>query len=313
MTVEPIAKLQYQSKSTALSAGVVSRPVGHDESSMLLSGEGEPILKPSDSSETTDSLLFKSCKYPEANEPYYTSEEIALLSLGKIPKNVAIIMDGNRRWARKKNFPPMMGHWEGAETLIDLVQAASILGVKTVTGYSFSTENWGRSQEEIEELMNIFEVYLHRKREHMVQEGICFDWIGNLEGMPKRVQDSFILTKKATEHCKKINIVLAVNYGGRDEIRRAVCKILAMHDREKIKPTDVTEALIASQLDTVRFGDPDLVIRTSGEQRVSNFLLWQISYSEFYTTDVLWPDFSPKHFYEALLAFQGRNRRKGAS
>ncbi len=238
--------------------------------------------------------------------------ETALKILGQMPRHVAIIMDGNRRWAQSKGFPGVRGHWEGAETLIDIVKAAAQIGVKTLTTYSFSTENWGRSQEEIEELMNIFEIYLHRKREMMILEGIRFDWIGNLSGMPERVQEAFALTKAATAHCEKIDLVVAVNYGGRDEIRRALGKILALHDQQKIDPESLTEELIAKQLDTARFGDPDLLIRTSGEYRVSNFLLWQISYAEFYTTDVLWPDFTAKHFYEAIAAFQTRARRRGA-
>lgn len=258
-------------------------------------------------------IPFEACNSTEIKEGIFTPEEIALLDPDKLPSHVAVIMDGNRRWARKRDLPPMMGHWEGAETLIELVKAAAELGIKTVTGYAFSTENWQRSQEEIEELMNIFELYLHRKREFMIQEGIRFDWIGNLHTMPARVQESFISTKKATEHCEKINVVLAVNYGGRDEIRRAICKILQLQEQGVIQASEVTEEFIASQLDTVRYGDPDLVIRTSGEQRVSNFLLWQISYAEFYTTDVLWPDFSPKHIHEALMVFQSRKRRKGAS
>ena len=206
----------------------------------------------------------------------------------------------------------MQGHWEGAETLIDLVKAASELGVKTLTGYSFSTENWTRPKEEIEELMNIFEIYLHRKRETMVLEGIRFDWIGNLEKMPTRVQEAFIQTKEATARADKINLVLAVNYGGRDEIKRVVGKLLTLCDQKKIDPSHLTEDMIAGLLDTAPFGDPSLLIRTSGEYRVSNFLLWQISYTEFYTTDVLWPDFSPKDFYEAILAFQSRMRRRGS-
>ncbi len=242
----------------------------------------------------------------------FSEEELSLLSVGEIPQHVAVIMDGNRRWARGQGLEPMRGHWEGAETLIDIVKAAAELGVKTLTGYSFSTENWGRSKEEIDELMNIFEIYLHRKRELMILEGIRFDWIGNLDEMPDRVKEAFILTKSATAHCEKINLVLAVNYGGRDEIRRAFGKILAMNEREKISSDQLTEDLIAGLLDTARFGDPDLLIRTSGEYRVSNFLLWQISYAEFYTTEVLWPDFSSKHFYEAIVAFQGRMRRRGS-
>lgn len=241
----------------------------------------------------------------------FSEEQLSLLIKDAIPKHVAVIMDGNRRWARLAEMDPIKGHWEGAETLIDIVKAAAEMGVKTLTGYSFSTENWNRSSVEIEELMKIFEIYLHRKREMMILEGIRFDWIGNLDEMPSRVQEAFWLTKKATAHCEKINLVLAVNYGGRDEIRRALRKILALHETGAIGAEHVTEELIAKCLDTAPFGDPDLLIRTSGEYRLSNFLLWQSSYTEFYTTEVLWPDFSPKHFYDALMVYQGRMRRRG--
>jgi len=228
-----------------------------------------------------------------------------------IPEHVAVIMDGNRRWARRRGLPLIRGHWEGAEALIEIVKTAAELGIKTLTGYSFSTENWNRPKEEIDELMNVFEIYLHRKREKMIVEGIRFDWIGNLEGMPEKVQEAFHMTKAATKHCSRINLVLAVNYGGRDEIRRAFSKIITEYAHQKISPQDLTEELIAKHLDTAPFGDPELVVRTSGEYRVSNFLLWQISYAEFYTTDVLWPDFSSKHFYEAIQAFQSRVRNRG--
>lgn len=237
----------------------------------------------------------------------FSEEEMCPANFGAVPKHIAVIMDGNRRWARKQGLASLRGHWEGAEALIDIVKAASSFGVKTLTAYSFSTENWERPKEEIDELMKIFEIYLHRKREMMVAEGIRLAWIGNLGGMPQKVQEAFHLTKSATAHCNKINLVLAVNYGGRDEIRRVLCKLI----ENKIKPQDLTEELIGQCLDTAQIGDPDLLIRTSGEYRVSNFLLWQISYTEFYTTEVLWPDFSPKHFYEAILAFQTRVRRRG--
>jgi undecaprenyl diphosphate synthase len=237
----------------------------------------------------------------------YLPEELSQIIPSLIPKHIAIIMDGNRRWAKQRGLPPMMGHWEGAETLTEIVRAASDLGVKTVTVYAFSTENWGRSPSEVEDLMNIFELYLMRKKEHMIRDGVKLDAIGDLSRLPERVLNAFHQTKKATEHCDRINLVLALNYGGRDEIRRAIVKIL----EEKVAPEEVTEELIGKHLDTVRFGDPDLLIRTSGEMRVSNFLLWQISYAEIFSAHMLWPDFSPKHLFEAVLTFQRRNRRLG--
>ncbi len=237
----------------------------------------------------------------------YSSDEISRIDPMNIPKHIAIIMDGNRRWAKQNGLPPMMGHWEGAETLSEVLRGASELGVKTLTVYSFSTENWGRPDKEVEELMNIFELYLMRKKEGMVRDGVRLEAIGDLSKLPARVLNAFYQTKKATEHCNRIRLVLALNYGGRDEIRRAVVKIV----EEKIGVDQITEDCIASHLDTNRYGDPDLLIRTSGEMRVSNFLLWQISYAEIFSTKVLWPDFSSKELLEAVLAFQSRSRRLG--
>lgn len=237
----------------------------------------------------------------------YSNEELSLIDPLKIPKHIAIIMDGNRRWARQRQVPPMMGHWEGAETLTEVLKGAADLGVKTLTVYAFSTENWGRPAKEVEDLMNIFELYLMRKKESMLRDGVRLDAIGDLSQLPARVSQALQETKKATENCDRINLVLALNYGGRDEIRRAVVKMM----KEGIAPEEVSEELLGKYLDTARFGDPDLLIRTSGEMRVSNFLLWQISYAEIFSTDTLWPDFSPKYLLEAIRVFQQRSRRLG--
>lgn len=243
----------------------------------------------------------------EALDSIYSAEELSQIDLGKIPKHIAIIMDGNRRWAKQKGLPPMMGHWQGAEVLTDVLRAASELGVKTLTVYAFSTENWNRPADEVEDLMNIFELYLMRQKELMIRDGVRLGAIGDLSRLPERVLKALHQTQKETEHCDRINLVLALNYGGRDEIRRAVRKLL----EEKITPEALTEECIAKHLDTCVYGDPDLLIRTSGEMRVSNFLLWQISYSEIFSTEILWPNFSPKELLEAIRSFQKRNRRLG--
>ncbi len=247
----------------------------------------------------------------EEAKTIFSSQELSLIDPQKVPQHIAVIMDGNRRWAKQQDLPPMMGHWEGAETLTDVVRAAAELGVKTLTVYAFSTENWARPDSEIEALMNIFELYLIRKRETMIRDGIRLDAIGDLSRLSPNVLEAFYQTKKETEHCNRINLVLALNYGGRDEIRRAILKILQENEKKKLEPEELTEEYIAKYLDTNRWGDPDLLIRTSGELRVSNFLLWQISYSELYVTDVLWPDFSPKQLFEAMVIYQARNRRGG--
>lgn len=237
----------------------------------------------------------------------YSSEELLKIDTLKVPKHIAIIMDGNRRWAKQRGLPPMMGHWEGAETLSDVLRGAAEIGVKTLTVYAFSTENWGRPKDEVEDLMNIFELYLMRKKDQMVRDGVKLDAIGDLKRLPARVMNAFSETKKATESCDKIHLLLALNYGGRDEIRRAVVKIL----EEKPDPNQITEECISKYLDTGPYGDPELLIRTSGEMRVSNFLLWQISYAEIFSTEVLWPDFSSKELLKAVIAFQIRSRRLG--
>jgi undecaprenyl diphosphate synthase len=235
------------------------------------------------------------------------SIDLSRLDLSKIPKHVAIIMDGNRRWARQRGLTPIAGHWEGAEVLTDIVRAASEVGIETVTVYSFSTENWLRPEPEVESLMHLFEVYLTKKKEAMLRDGIRLDTIGDLGRFSPSLQTTFAEVKQATSRCNKINLVLALNYGARDEIRRAMVKIV----ERNFKPEELTEELISKHLDTSPWGDPELMIRTSGELRVSNFLLWQISYAEIYVTEKLWPDFQPKDLIEALEVFQKRGRRIG--
>jgi undecaprenyl diphosphate synthase len=241
------------------------------------------------------------------SETLFSEKELSRIDLTNIPKHVAIIMDGNRRWAKQKGVPPAVGHWEGAEVLTEVLKGAAELGVKTLTVFAFSTENWGRSEEEVENLMDIFELYLLRKKEQMIRDGVRLEAIGDLTQLPSRVLNAFEETRKATQECEKIRLVLALNYGGRDEIRRAVVKMF----EQKIPADQITEQVIGSYLDTCRFGDPELLIRTSGEMRVSNFLLWQISYAEIFSTQVLWPDFSSKELFEAIVAYQKRNRRLG--
>ncbi|OGN55774.1 MAG: di-trans,poly-cis-decaprenylcistransferase [Chlamydiae bacterium RIFCSPHIGHO2_12_FULL_44_59] len=232
---------------------------------------------------------------------------VSELDLSKIPQHVAIIMDGNRRWAMLKGLPAAMGHWEGAEVLETVLRGAAAIGVKTLTVYAFSTENWGRPEEEVDDLMEIFQLYLKRKKTAMIRDGVRLHAIGDLTKLPEKVQQQLDCTRRATDHCDRINLVLALNYGGRDEIRRAVVKMI----EKNLTPNEVTEECIAKHLDTSPFGDPDLLIRTSGEMRVSNFLLWQISYTEFLSTQVLWPDFSAQELFRAVYTFQNRSRRLG--
>jgi undecaprenyl diphosphate synthase len=243
----------------------------------------------------------------------YADEEIALIDKRRIPRHVAIIPDGNRRWARQQDSAVSTGHREGADTIMDIVKAAKELGVKVITLYLFSTENWERSQEEVDALMWLLQSYLIEQRPTLLLNGIRLQTIGDLSLLPPSVLETVHETKAATAHCDKIEMVFALNYGSRNEICRAFKTILNEVLTGKLKQEEVSEDIIARHLDTAPWGDPDLLIRTSGEMRLSNFLLWQISYSEFYMENVFWPAFTPQHFLKALLHFQSRERRLGGT
>ncbi len=247
------------------------------------------------------------------SETLYSPEQLSSIDLKRVPHHIAIIMDGNRRWAKKHGLPRMMGHWKGADTLTHLVRAASELGVKVLTVFAFSTENWKRSQEEVDGVMHLLKVYLEKQRDSMVKEGVRLDAIGNLEDLSQDLQDALYRTKLATAECQKIELVLAINYGGRDDIKRAVVSIIKDCEEGKLSKEKITESTIANYLDTAPWSDPDLLIRTSGEMRQSNFLIWQLSYSEFYHPDVLWPDFSELELLKAIQELQARSRRFGGS
>jgi undecaprenyl diphosphate synthase len=247
----------------------------------------------------------------EEKQSIYSSEDLAFLDPAKIPSHVAIIMDGNRRWAKRQGLPAMVGHWKGAETLTKVVRAASELGIKTLTAYSFSTENWNRAREEVDALMHLFKVYLIKERGPMGQEGVCLHAIGDLKRLPSSVLNELELSKAYTAHCKKIDLVLAINYGGRDDIRRAFVSMITDFEKGQLLKEQISEQLISQYLDTAQWPDPELLIRTSGESRQSNFLLWQLCYSEFYLTDILWPDFNEHALLQAIRDIQQRQRRLG--
>ncbi len=240
-----------------------------------------------------------------------SAETPPLLKFENIPRHVAIIMDGNRRWAVGRGCPKTVGHWKGAETLSKIVESAANFGIRVLTVYAFSTENWSRSGEEVDSLMQLFKMYLIGNKDRMIKEGVRLGAIGDLKKLPADVFEVLEETRRATALGKRIELVLAINYGARDDIRRAVVEIAADCCAGKTIPEEITEDLIARHLDTAPWGDPDLLIRTSGEKRLSNFLLWQISYSEVYITDVLWPDFDENQLMEALLEYQRRRRRIG--
>ncbi len=232
-------------------------------------------------------------------------------NIDEIPAHVAIIMDGNRRWAKKKNLPSVMGHKEGEKTFHKIVECCSNIGVKVLTVYAFSSENWKRSAEEVGALMNLFEFYIKLERKYILEENIKFKIIGDKSALPKSLIKEFENTEKATENAGGMILNLAVNYGSRGEITETVKKIAKKVLSGEINIDEITEDTISSNLMTWDLPDPDLLIRTSGEERLSNFLLWQLAYSEFYFTDVLWPDFDEQCLLKAFEEYKMRNRRFG--
>jgi undecaprenyl diphosphate synthase len=237
--------------------------------------------------------------------------DLSLIDRARVPRHVAIIMDGNRRWAKQLGLPAYAGHMRGAENLTQIVKAASRLGIKVLTVYTFSMENWRRSAEEIGWLMQIFKHFLVKQRQQMIDEGVKLGAIGDLSRLPQDVRAIFEETRAATAGGTQIELVLALSYGGRDDIRRALVSIIADYERGAIDKSQLSEQLISGYLDTAPWGDPHLLIRTSGEKRLSNFLLWQVSYSEVYITDMHWPEFDEQELHRAVLDYQMRERRFG--
>ena len=240
-------------------------------------------------------------------------EILNLLDLTKIPEHIAIIMDGNRRWAKKHELPSIAGHKKGSDALTEIVKKAIDLNVKILTVFAFSTENWTRSNIEINNLMKLFSYYLKKQIKFILKERIKLNIIGDISRCSKGLQKDFNDAIKKTNNGDKLDLIVAINYGSKDEIKRALIKIIEEYDEDKIAKEDISEQLIGKYLDTKNHKDPDLLIRTSGEQRLSNFLLWQLSYSEIYVTDFLWPDFNEKDFYKAILEYQNRKRRLGGA
>jgi len=229
----------------------------------------------------------------------------------RVPRHIAIIMDGNGRWAGARGFPREFGHRNGAKSVRDALRECSILGVECLTLYSFSSENWKRPDREVSELMRLYLAYMDGEREELVKKNIRFRQIGRREGLPPEAIAALESTQAATAACTGPMLCLAVNYGSRAEIIDAV-RTLAHRARDgAIDPNRITEADLERELNTTGIPDPDLLIRTAGEMRISNFLLWQISYSELYVTDTLWPDFDGTALREAIRAYARRERRFG--
>ena len=229
-----------------------------------------------------------------------------------LPKHIAIIMDGNRRWARNKGLPVGLGHKEGAKTLEKIVRYAKNIGIKYITVYAFSTENWKRSEEEVSTLMNLMMNYLESYSKRADSENIKVKILGNRQGLSDKMNDLIEKCMERTKDNTGITFNIALNYGGRDEILGAVKNIAEKIQNNEMKIEDITEQTISDNLYTKGQPDPDLLIRTSGEIRLSNFLPWQLVYSEFVFVDKNWPDFSEKDLDEAIEEYQKRNRKFGA-
>ncbi|HMK48923.1 MAG TPA: isoprenyl transferase, partial [Thermodesulfovibrionales bacterium] len=228
-----------------------------------------------------------------------------MLLSGRIPKHVGIIMDGNGRWAESRGIPRVEGHRRGVERSKEVIEVAVELGLKALTLYTFSTENWRRPSAEVTTLMKLLELYLKSELEKLRKNGVVFKPIGDIARLPDFIQAILREAEEKTAGNKGMVLTTALSYSGRNEILRAVKKVMA----SGIKPEELSEEIFESYLDTAGNLPPDLIIRTSGEMRISNFLLWQSAYSEFYFTDTLWPDFNKDEFLLAIQDYQRRDRR----
>jgi len=232
--------------------------------------------------------------------------------MSNVAQHVAIIMDGNGRWAQQRGRPRLVGHHAGAKRIREIVESCPAVGVKYLTIFAFSTENWKRTQSEVSGLMRLFKRYIRRESQALIDDGVRVRFIGdrmNLDDQLVSIMDELELV---TSHNKKVNLTIALNYGGRDEVTRAVKRLAREVEQGKLAAKQVNAKVLAGFLDTHFLPDPDLVIRTSGEARISNFLLWQSAYAEYEFIDTLWPDFKADEFSQLVSKFGSRERRYGA-
>ena len=229
----------------------------------------------------------------------------------RLPRHVAVIMDGNGRWAEQRGLPRLQGHRVGKDSVRAIVEAARRLGVEYLSLFAFSTENWGRPPKEVDGLMHLLRRYLASELDKMMKHGIRLRAVGTLRRLPPAVREALRAAIAATRHNTGMTVVLAVSYGGREEITRAMRTLARKVRRGELEPSAITPELVGRHLGTTGVPDPDLLIRTSGEMRVSNFYLWQMAYTELYVTETLWPDFREREFQQALLFYEQRQRRFG--
>ena len=251
--------------------------------------------------------MFKSKKGNVEN----SQDDDFQLDMERIPEHIGIIMDGNGRWAKAKGYPRTVGHKAGVETIRRILKEAQRLGVKYITLYAFSTENWKRPKEEVGALMKLLVQYFRSELNELHENGVVVNTIGDISKLPKECIKEIEIAKEKTKNNTGIVMNLALNYGGRDEIVRAVKSLVKDAVEGKILPEEIDEKSIERYLYTAKMPDPDMIIRPSGEQRLSNFLLWQCAYSEFWYSDINWPDFTEQDLRKAIFDFQNRDRRFG--
>ena len=227
-------------------------------------------------------------------------------------QHVAIIMDGNGRWAEQRGQPRLVGHHAGAKRIREIVEACPAVGVKYLTIFAFSTENWKRTQSEVSGLMRLFKRYIRRESQNLVDDGVRVRFIGDRLNLNEQLVRTMDELELVTAHNKRVNLTIALNYGGRDEVTRAVQRLAREIEQQRLTAKEVSAKVLAGFLDTHFLPDPDLVIRTSGEARISNFLLWQSAYAEYEFIETLWPDFNSQEFSQLVLKFRTRERRYGA-
>lgn len=251
--------------------------------------------------------MFKKLKNKNKTETNHNND----LDIHNIPEHVAIIMDGNGRWAKKSKMPRIKGHYEGMQTIKKITREASDIGIKYLTLYAFSTENWSRPESEVNYIMNLPVNFLKTFLPELIEKNVKIETIGFYEGLPQSTIDAIDFAKAKTQHNTGLTLVFAINYGGRAEIIQSMKAIYNELQLNGQGSEVIDEALIKRHLMTHSYPDPDLLIRTSGEQRISNFLIWQASYSEFIFNEKLWPDFDEKELRECLKIYQSRQRRFG--
>ncbi|WP_099187190.1 isoprenyl transferase [Tepidibacter mesophilus] len=236
---------------------------------------------------------------------------LTYIDKNNIPNHIAIIMDGNGRWAKKRFLPRTFGHKAGVETIREIVKECSSLGVGYLTLYAFSTENWKRPKDEVSALMNLLVQYLKKEIKELHENNVIFNTIGDISCLPSPAVEEIEKSKELTKYNTGLTLTLALNYGSRNDIKNAIVNILKDYENEKIGIDDVDEEFIRNYLSTKLLPDPDILVRPSGEYRISNFLLWEIAYSEFWFSDIYWPDFRKENLHKLILDYQNRERRFG--